>query len=292
MVFNIFPNVNEFSMLKLIFKYEQIGKFSSGLLNLRSKNISYIDNLIMFFVEICFYSLICLFIIAFQNSGLPFFDFIKSIFTKVNREIKKENDEMTGNNEEKNKLNKYHEGLNQINLDLKNRNECLNIKNITKIYGDLKAVNNFNGELFKNEIFCLLGHNGAGKTTLIKMISGTEEPDNGDIFLNNISIITNKSYLYQNIGLCQQDDILFDYLTVQEHFKYMMEIKGSKSDEQQINIFINGIDLVTKKDTMCKNLSGGEKRKLCIAIALIGNSKLVLLDEPTSGMDVIAKRKL
>ena len=76
------------------------------------------------------------------------------------------------------------------------------------------------------------------------MISGTEEPDNGDIFLNNISIITNKSYLYQNIGLCQQDDILFDYLTVQEHLKYMMEIKGSKSDEQQINIFINGIDLV------------------------------------------------
>ena len=292
MVFNMFPNVNEFSMLKLIYKYEQIGKFSSGLLKLRSNNISYIDNLIMFFVEICFYSLICLFIISFQNSGLPFFDFIKSIYTKVNREIKIENDQISGNNEEENKLNKYHEELNQINLDLKNNNEYLNIKNITKIYGDLKAVNNFNGELFKNEIFCLLGHNGAGKTTLIKMISGTEDPDNGDIFLNDISIITNKNYLYQNIGLCQQEDILFSYLTVQEHLQYMMELKGSKSDEQQINLFINGIDLVTKKDTMCKNLSGGEKRKLCIAIALIGNSKLVLLDEPTSGMDVIAKRKL
>ena len=292
MVFNIFPNVNEFSMLTILYKYEEIGIFSSYLLKLRLKRISYIDNLIMFFVEICFYSLICLFIILFQNSGLPFLDFIKSLFTKVNRKINPENVEISANNEEKNRLNKYHEELNEINSTLKNRNEYLSIKNITKRYGDLKAVNNFCGELFKNEIYCLLGHNGAGKTTLIKMISGTEEPDNGDIFLNNISIITNKSYLYANIGLCQQEDILFDYLTVEEHLKYMMELKGSKSDEQEINIFINGIDLNSKKENLCKNLSGGEKRKLCIAIALIGNSKLVLLDEPTSGMDVISKRKL
>ena len=292
MVFNIFPNVNEFSMLKIIFKYEEIGIFSSGLLKLRSNKISYIDNLIMFFVEICFYCLISLFIISYQNSGLPFLDFIKSIFSKVNRKINPENNVISANNEEKKELNKFHEELNEINAELKNRNEYLNIKNITKIYGDLKAVNDFNGELFKNEIFCLLGHNGAGKTTLIKMISGTEDPENGDIFLNNISIITNKSYLYKNIGLCQQEDILFDYLTVEEHLRYMMELKGSKSDELEINTFINGIDLNSKKESMCKTLSGGEKRKLCIAIALIGNSKLVLLDEPTSGMDVIAKRKL
>ena len=292
MVFNIFPNVNEFSMLTILYKYEQIGIFSSDLLKLRVKRISYVDNLIMFFVEICFYSLICLFIILFQISGLPFLDFIKSLFTKVSRKIIQENIEISANYEEKNILKKYHEELNEVNSELKNRNEFLSIKNITKIYGDLRAVNNFNGELFKNEIYCLLGHNGAGKTTLIKVISGAEEPDNGDIFLDNISIITNKSYLYSNIGLCQQEDILFDYLTVEEHLKYMMELKGSKSDEQQIDMFINGIDLNIKKESLCKTLSGGEKRKLCIAIALIGNSKLVLLDEPTSGMDVISKRKL
>ena len=61
----------------------------------------------------------------------------------------------------------------------------LNIKNVTRKYDELIAVNNFSGEIFKNEIFCLLGHNGAGKTTLIKMISGAEDPDAGDIFLNN-----------------------------------------------------------------------------------------------------------
>ena len=289
---NIFPNINEFSMLNLIFKYEKIGVFSSDLLKLRSNKISYIDNLIMFLVEICFYSLICLFIISFQNSGLPFLDFIKSFCSKVNRKIKSDGNVISSDNDVNNTLKINHEELTATNLALKKDNKYLNIKNITKIYGELKAVNNFCGELFKNEIFVLLGHNGAGKTTLIKMISGTEDPDEGDIFLDGTSIITNKNYLYQNIGLCQQDDILFSYLTVEEHLEYMMELKGSKSDQDQINLFINRIDLDCKKDTMCKNLSGGEKRKLCIAIALIGNSQLILLDEPTSGMDVIAKRKL
>ena len=290
MFFNIFPNINEFNMLTIIFKMEEIGVYSSDIVKLRYKQINYIDNLIMFIVEFFMYSLIALFIRSFQLSGLPFLDFIKSIFTKVNREIRVENIEILDKNE--NNVKVYHEELSPINNNLKNNNLYLNIKNITKIYGELKAVNNFSGEIFKNEIFCLLGHNGAGKSTLIKMISGTEDPDEGDIFLNNTSIITNKTYLYNNIGLCQQDDILFDYLTVEEHLTYMMELKGAEKDKNQIDTFIQRIDLENKRHSICKGLSGGEKRKLCIAIALIGNSQLVLLDEPTSGMDVISKRKL
>ena len=291
MFFNIFPNVNEFSMLKVIYKMEQIGVYSADIVKLKFNKINYIDNLIMFIVEICIYSLIAIFIRTYQVSGLPFFDFIKSIFTKVNRKIKSENDVINKENK-KNYFKKNHEELNTTNNELKKNNIYLNIKNVTKRYGNLKAVNNFNGELFKNEIFCLLGHNGAGKTTLIKMISGTEDPDNGDIFLNNISIITNKNYLYNNIGLCQQEDILFNYLTVKEHLIYMIELKGAEKDTLQIDTFINKIDLTSKKNAICQTLSGGEKRKLCIALALIGNSQLVLLDEPTSGMDVISKRHL
>ena len=291
MFLNLFPNINEFCMLTIIFKMEEIGVYSSDIVKLNYKGINYIDNLVMFIVEFFVFSLIALFIRAFQLSGLPFLDFIKSLFTKVNRTIKSENNnKYLENNDFKEKV--YHEELSPINKNLKQNNIYLNIKNVTKLYGELKAVNNFSGEIFKNEIFCLLGHNGAGKTTLIKMISGGEDPDDGDIFLNNISIVTNKTYLYNNIGLCQQEDILFDYLTVEEHLTYMMELKGAKKDENQINTFINRIDLDHKRNAICKGLSGGEKRKLCIAIALIGNSQLVLLDEPTSGMDVIAKRKL
>ena len=103
------------------------------------------------------------------------------------------------------------------------------------------------------------------------MISGIEDPDNGDIFLNNISLITNKNYLYQNIGLCSQDDIFFDYLTVEQHLRYMAEIKGGQTSMDEINDLLVKIDLLSIKDAECKTLSRGQKRKLCIALALIVN---------------------
>ena len=124
------------------------------------------------------------------------------------------------------------------------------------------------------------------------MISGIFDPDFGDIMLNGESLVTNKNYLYQNIGLCQQEDIFFDYLTVEEHLEYMCKIKGSKINKQEIEELINKIELAPKKNSLCKTLSGGQKRKLCIALALIGDSKIILLDEPTSGMDVMARRSL
>ena len=153
-------------------------------------------------------------------------------------------------------------------------------------------MNNFSGEIYGGEIFCLLGHNGAGKTTLINMISGNEDPDKGDIFLGETSLVTNKNFLYRNIGLCSQEDIFFDYLTVNEHLKLMSELKGTKANMLEINDLITRIELIDKKDSLCSTLSGGQKRKFCVALALIGNSKLILLDEPSSGMDPIAKRQL
>jgi ABC-type multidrug transport system ATPase subunit len=172
------------------------------------------------------------------------------------------------------------------------RGEHLSIQNVVKKYDQLIAVNNLSCDLFKSQIFCLLGHNGAGKTTLIKIISGMEDPDYGEITLDAHSLITDRDFLFRNIGLCSQEDIFFEELTVQEHLEIMSEIKGAEKDMKEINDLMYRIDLWEKKDTLAKNLSGGQKRKLCIAIALIGNSKIILLDEPTSGMDVHAKRGL
>ena len=286
-LFSFLPNANLFCSIKLIIKLQFLGKSSFDNLRLNYNRLNYLDTLIMFIVEIIFYNFLSLLIRAYQNSGLNFFNFVKSIFSKVNRKT-----DFIIEPKEEISSPIYHEELNEKNKSLKEQNLFLSIKNVTRKYDELIAVNNFNGELFKNEIFCLLGHNGAGKTTLIKMISGAEDPDAGDIFLNNISVVTNKNYLFRNIGLCQQEDIFFDYLTVYEHLKYMMEIKGIKSDQQQISTLINKIGLVEKQGAICKTLSGGEKRKLCVALALIGNSELVLLDEPTSGMDIMSKRAL
>ena len=191
----------------------------------------------------------------------------------------------------------YHEPLNSHQLECLKTKNCLNISNITKSFTDVIAVNNFNGNLFPSEIFCLLGHNGAGKTTLIKIISGEEKPDNGDILLFGNSILKNKKLLYRNIGVCNQDNNFFDYLTIYEHLKYLSEIKQNvyflnNEGITEIKNLIEQLGLEEKKNSLSKTLSGGQKRKLCIALALAGNSKLILLDEPTSGLDVLAKREL
>lgn len=183
------------------------------------------------------------------------------------------------------------------------------LQNINKFYDDLHVVKNFSCKLYKGQIFCLLGHNGAGKTTLIKILSGMEDiyipssssssnkaigiKTNAKIFFEHENLIDNREYLFNILGLCSQDDIIFQDLTVQEHLEIMSELKSkSQIDYSEINNLLVKLDLREKQFSIAKTLSGGQKRKLCIAMALIGNSKIILLDEPTSGMDVQAKRNL
>ena len=291
-IFSFIPQINIFFCTNAVFQLQIFESLSWEKLWLKSKKISFMESIIMYIVEIIFYFSLSLFIQSYKESGLDFISFIKSFFKKVSRKI-----EVLPENElidEENIINHetHHQELSAINQQKKQQNQCLKIVNVTKKFESLKAVNNFNGELFSDEIFCLLGHNGAGKTTLISIISGIIDPNQGDIFYNGTSLVTNKSYLYENIGLCQQEDIFFEYLTVQEHLEYMCEIKGRRANIYEIEELIRKIELSDKKDALCKTLSGGQKRKLCVALALIGNSKIILLDEPTSGMDVIAKKSL
>ena len=265
---------------------------------LKVRKISYMESIIMYIIDIIIYFSIGIFIQSYQQSGLNFISFIKSFFVKISLDIK-DVDNMDILLEEENEDNNkkfsnimYHQEISNINKEKKEKNQFLKIKNINKRYNSLKAVDNFSVDLFPNEIFCLLGNNGAGKTTLINIISGIIEPTDGDILLNDISIIINKSYLYQNIGLCQQEDIYFDYLTVKEHLEFMYRIKGNTINRDEIEELMKKINLIEKYNSLCCTLSGGQKRKLSIALALIGNPKIVLLDEPTSGMDPIAKREI
>ena len=209
----------------------------------------------------------------------------------MSKNIENKNKEILGDNKIL-KFEKHFQDLSTLNQQRKGKNDCLSIVSVTKNFDSLKAVYDFNVDLFGNEIFCLLGHNGAGKTTLLNMISGVLDPSEGDIFYKGRSIITNKDYLFENIGICQQEDIFYEYLTVSEHLQYMCEIKGTKAIAEEVKSLINKIGLTEKSDSLYSTLSGGQKRKLCTALALIGNSNIILLDEPTSGMDPISRKTL
>ena len=292
-LFCFIPQINIYISMCSIFSLNNFDNLSWDLIWLKANKMSYMESIIMYIASIIFYIGLSIIISSYKNSGLNFFLYIKSFFTKVSRVESKTLIEK--NNTDKINIdnnNIHHQELSPINQQKSAENQCLKIYNVSKNFDDLKAVDNFNGELFSDEIFCLLGHNGAGKTTLINMISGIIDPTYGDIQLNGRSTVTDKHYLFNNIGLFQQEYIFFEYLTVQEHLEYMCKIKGSKVNSAEIQDLINKIDLAQKQNALCKTLSGGQKRKLCIALALIGGSQIILLDEPTSGMDVLARRAL
>jgi ABC-type multidrug transport system ATPase subunit len=137
---------------------------------------------------------------------------------------------------------------------------------------------------------------GAGKTTTINMLTGMVTPTEGYAVVAGKDIRTQMSQIRQEIGICLQHDCLFPQLTVQEHLEFFARLKGlyARSDREEaaakIQQSIEDVALLEKRNTLAKNLSGGMKRKLSVAIAFCGDSKTVLLDEPTSGMDPFSRR--
>ena len=214
---------------------------------------------------------------------------------------KEENKEKNENNLEENLIQNNEDKKNNffedIPEDLKTQitsNKTISIKNLTKIYNKkLKAVNNLNIDIFQNQIFALLGHNGAGKTTTISMISGLIKKTSGEINILGFNIDQKRNEIKKILGVCTQHNPIFSYMTVREHLKLYANIKGvEKNIDEEIEEVLKDIDLFHKIDYKAKFLSGGQKRKLSVAIAFIGGSKVILLDEPTSGMDAQARRLL
>ena len=175
--------------------------------------------------------------------------------------------------------------------------DALRIQNIVKIFGDgKKAVDNVNLNFYKDEIFALLGHNGAGKTTLISMLTGLYEATEGSAFYDNYDILesNNMDKFRTILGICPQHDVLFDDLTIREHLEMFCIFKGYTSNDidNEINKTLHDFELDNIQNITSKNLSAGQRRKLSIAISLIGGSKVIFLDEPSSGMDITSRRNL
>ena len=181
--------------------------------------------------------------------------------------------------------------------DKTKKDDALRIKNIKKTFGDGKtAVKNVNLNFYKDEIFALLGHNGAGKTTLISMLTGLYEATEGNAYYDGDDILigNNMDKFRTKLGICPQHDVLFEDLTIKEHLEMFSIFKGVPSDniDEEVNKSMNDFQLNEIKDIVIEDLSAGQKRQLSVAIALIGGSKVIFLDEPSSGMDITSRRNL
>ncbi|XP_035035732.2 phospholipid-transporting ATPase ABCA3 [Hippoglossus stenolepis] len=154
------------------------------------------------------------------------------------------------------------------------------------------AVRDLTLNMFEGQISVLLGHNGAGKTTTLSMLTGLFPPTSGRAYINGYDICQDMSLIRRSLGLCPQHDVLFDNLTVREHLLFFAQLKGYSKDKipDEVDRILRILNLEDKRHARSKTLSGGMKRKLSIGIALIGDSKVVMLDEPTSGMDPSARR--
>ncbi|KAK9664352.1 hypothetical protein RND81_14G035600 [Saponaria officinalis] len=189
--------------------------------------------------------------------------------------------------------------LEAISLEMKQQEvdgRCLQIRNLSKVYstkkGDCCAVDSLQLSLYENQILALLGHNGAGKSTTISMLVGLIPPTSGDALIFGRNILTDMNDIRKDLGVCPQIDILFPELTVKEHLEMYGILKGVKEDvlESVVAEMIDEVGLADKVNTVVSSLSGGMKRKLSLGNALIGNSKVIILDEPTSGMDPYSMR--
>ena len=170
----------------------------------------------------------------------------------------------------------------------------IKLVNLTKEYKDVIAVDNLNLEIKENELFSLLGVNGAGKTTTIKMLAGLVKPTSGDAIIYDKSINDEMSEIKKFIDISMQETAIARKLTVEENIEFYASINGlSKLESENMKKYIFecfGFDSVAKKQA--SKLSGGWQRKLSIALALISNPKVLFLDEPTLGLDVLARREM
>ena len=170
--------------------------------------------------------------------------------------------------------------------------DAISITNLTKTYGDVTAVQNLNLQIRRGELFALLGVNGAGKTTTIKMLSGLTVPTAGDASLCGKSICRESAAAKAMIGVSPQETAVAPNLSVRENLELMCGVHGlddPRGKAEQTAALLGLTPVMTKR---AKTLSGGFQRRLSIAMALVGDPEILFLDEPTLGLDVLARSDL
>ena len=170
----------------------------------------------------------------------------------------------------------------------------IEIKDVTKSYGRQKVLQNVSFEIMEGELFGLLGPNGAGKSTLIDILTGIQSMDSGEIFINGKSIKTDKVEIRKQLGLVPQDIALLEELNAVDNLEYFGGLYGLAGAElkNQIEKLLEVAGLTDKKKEKVKNYSGGMKRRLNIAVAMLHNPSILILDEPTVGVDAQSRQHI
>ena len=167
---------------------------------------------------------------------------------------------------------------------------AIEIKNIKKKFKDLTAVDGISHTIKEGEYVALLGQNGAGKTTLVEMLEGIQFPDEGEIQILGMKWDSHENEIRKVMGFSLQETKFIDKLTVDETMKLFFSFYSSVSKKSDEILELVGLSI--KKKSYVENLSGGQRQKLALAIALINNPRILILDEPTTGLDPGARREI
>lgn len=168
-----------------------------------------------------------------------------------------------------------------------NRDVILSIRGLTRSYGDIRAVDDLSLDIFRGEVFGLLGPNGAGKTTTISIVCGLLRSDAGDVLIAGQSATSHSRACQRLLGLCPQDLVIWESLTCLEQLRFVGRLYDmSRSDAKRAGLAVlETLGLADRRNKLAKTLSGGMKRRLNIALALVHDPEIVILDEPQAGLD-------
>ena len=169
---------------------------------------------------------------------------------------------------------------------------AIEIKNVSKSYDSKNfAVDNLSLNITKGKFFALLGPNGAGKSTLINMIGNTVKKTSGDIWVNGYNIDTHTRSAKRSIGIVPQELNLDPFFTAYESLKLQSGLFGVKRSKRELEHLLDSVGLLSQANSPARSLSGGMRRRLLVAKSMVHQPKVLILDEPTAGVDIQFKNK-
>lgn len=167
--------------------------------------------------------------------------------------------------------------------------QIIEFQDITKAFGSKKILDKVNLKVEKGDIFGIIGPSGSGKSTLMKVLMGIIKPDSGKIFFKENEVLKDSNILLKVTGLTTQENSFYEKLTVKENMNYYAHLNNVKMNKKDLEVHIHkllrSVGLYESKDKLAENISGGMKRRLDFVISMVHDPELLILDEPTTGLD-------